>query len=114
MERNRWYCYLTLYSRKTFYKIMPGLFLFETISIFYYLVNGMIKEKIQAHLDLFKDRKLIKKKYCELEEKKINSDKHIIQKIMYKPNFKLPSNSRSGKIRNSISLLLEKISLKFI
>lgn len=114
MEKNRWYCYLTLYSRKTLYKILPGLLLLEAFLIFYYLANGMIKEKIKAHQDLFRDRILIKKKYYEFEEKKIKSDKYIIQKIMYIPTFKLPYNSRSGKIRNSLTSFLEKISLHFL
>ncbi len=114
MERNRWYSYLTLYSRKTLYKILPGLLLLEVFLFFYYLANGMIKEKLKAHWDLFRDRKIINIKYYELEKKKIKSDKDLIKKIMYKPSFKLPYISKVGKVRNSLIAFLEKISFRFI
>ena len=80
MERNRWYCYFTLYSRKTSYKILPELLLLEIFFIFYILNKGLIKEKIKAHRDLFRDRNIIKEKYLELERKK-KSDKYIIKKL---------------------------------
>ena len=114
IERNRWYSYLTLYSRKTLYKILPGLLLFEVFLFFYYLANGMIKEKLKAHWDLFRDRKIINIKYYELEKEKIKSDKDLIKKIMYKPYFKLPYISKVGKVRNSLIVFLEKISFRFI
>lgn len=114
MERNRWYCYLTLYSRKTFYKILPGLLTLEIFFIFFYLGKGMIKEKIKAHMDLFRDREIIKEKYLELERKKKKPDEYVIKKIMYIPTFKLPHNSKFGNLRNFLTSGLEKILLHFI
>ena len=37
LERNRWYCLLTHYSKKTYYKILPRLILIEFFMCFYYL-----------------------------------------------------------------------------
>lgn len=81
LERNRWYCLLTHYSKSTFYKILPGLVLLEILIFIYFLSKGMAKEKIKASNQILKDRKLIKKKYQELESKKVVSDKQIIEKL---------------------------------
>jgi hypothetical protein len=79
LERNRWYCILTHYSKSTFYKILPGLIIVEVIIFLYFLSKGMVKEKIKAYNDILRNRKIIKKKYEELESKKIVSDKQIIK-----------------------------------
>ena len=77
LERNRWYCLLTHYSKSTFYKILPSLILVEIIIFFYFLSKGLIKEKIKVTTDIIKDRKMIKEKYKEIQIKKIVSDKQI-------------------------------------
>ena len=115
LERNRWYCILTHYSKSTFYKILPGLIIVEIIMILYFLSKGMLKEKIQVLKDLIKDRKLIKKRYNELEKRKIISDKKIIEEFS---NFiEVPSevsNSSSSKLFNKIINFLGNITKKII
>mgnify|MGYP005636506749 CR=1 FL=1 len=115
LERNRWYCILTHYSKSTFYKILPGLIIVEIIMILYFLSKGMLKEKIQVLKDLIKDHKLIKKRYNELEKRKIISDKKIIEEFS---NFiEVPSevsNSSSSKLFNKIINFLGNITKKII
>jgi GT2 family glycosyltransferase len=115
LERNRWYCILTHYSKSTFYKILPGLIIVEIIMVLYFLSKGMLKEKIQVLKDLIKDRKLIKKRYNELEKIKIISDKKIIEEFS---NFiEIPSevsNSLNSMLFNKIINFLGNITKKII
>ena len=46
LERNRKYCLLTLYSRSTFFKMIPGLLLVDIAVFFFYLSKGMGQMKI--------------------------------------------------------------------
>jgi len=112
LQRNRWYCLLTLYSRSTLFRILPSLILFEIFSLFYYLTKGMASGKILAYRDIIKDRKLIYKKYLELESKKKVSDKEIISNFL---NF-LKLSKESGTIRNvdRFAGYLEKFSMLFL
>jgi len=115
LERNRWYCILTHYSKSTFYKILPGLIVVEIIIFLYFISKGMIKEKIMASNDIIKDRKIIKKKYQELESKKVVSDKLIIEK--FSDFVEIPSevsNSGSSTLFNKIISFLGKMAKKII
>ena len=84
LERNRWYCLLTHYSRRTFFKILPSLILIEIIVFFYYISKGMIKEKILGYSNLIANRKLIQKKYHELESKKKIPDSILVKNFQDK------------------------------
>ena len=113
-QRNRWYCLLTHYSRKTFYKILPSILVLEIFVIVNSLLKGMFTEKIRSYLDLIKNRDLIKKTYEELESKKHLSDKEIISNFMYKPQFSIISQSDSNKIFDKLQHGLTKLSLLVI
>ncbi len=115
LERNRWYCILTHYSKSTFYKILPGLIIVEIIIILYFLSKGMIKEKIKASYDILKNQKIIKKKYEEMENKKVVSDKEIIKK--FSGTLEIPSevsSSISSSLFNKIINFIGKIIKKMI
>ena len=79
LERNRHYCLLTHYSRKTFYKILPELILVEVAVIAFYTVKGLLLQKIKASLNIIKNRKKIKENYNKIQQKKKFTDKEIIQ-----------------------------------
>jgi len=87
MQRNRWYLLLTHFSRKTFHRILPKLILLEIIVFFHYLLSGKIKGKILAYRDIIKDRKILWKKYLEIQKYRILSDKEVISNLMYLPKF---------------------------
>ena len=103
LERNRKYCLLTHYSKSTRQKIFFEIFLIDVMVFFSYLFKGMIKVKISADLDIFQNRKIILKKYEELEKRKIISDRVLIQK--FSNTIFIPddiSKESSGKIFNKI------------
>jgi len=79
LERNRKYCLLTHYSKKTQYKILPTLIIVEILVLFFYLSKGFIFAKLKADVDILKNFSQIKKKYNELELKKTLDDKEIIK-----------------------------------
>jgi len=79
LERNRHYCLLTHYSRKTFYKILPELILVEIAVIIFYTSRGLLLEKIKANFNIIKNRKKIKEKYNEIQKQRKISDNEIIQ-----------------------------------
>ncbi|MBL77147.1 MAG: glycosyl transferase, partial [Chloroflexi bacterium] len=59
LERNRHYCLLTHYSKKTFYKMLPSIILVELMMISFYISKGFIKMKFSAYVDLLKNWKHI-------------------------------------------------------
>jgi GT2 family glycosyltransferase len=79
LERNRKYCLLTHYSKKTQYKILPSLIIVEILVLFFYLSKGFIFAKLKADIDILKNLSYIKKRYNELELKKTLDDKEIIK-----------------------------------
>ncbi len=79
LERNRKYCLLTHYSKKTLLKILPSLIIVEILVLFFYLSKGFIFTKIKADIDILKNLSHIKKRYNELELKKSLDDNEIIK-----------------------------------
>ena len=115
LERNRWYCILTHYSKTTFYKILPSLIIIEIMITLFFLSKGMIKEKITASKDIIQDYNHIKKKHREIEEMKIVSDKEIIKTLSNK--IEIPSqvtNSFSSRCFNKVILFLGNLAKKII
>jgi GT2 family glycosyltransferase len=115
LERNRHYCLLTHYSKKTFYKMLPSLLIVEIMIILFYLMKGFGKAKLRAYWDILKNLKQISNKYTELESKKIISDKELINNFadeIIVPNFL--TDSFTNKIFNSIICRLSKSVKKII
>jgi len=81
LERNRKYCILTLYSRSTFFKMIPGLLLIDIAVFFFYLSKGMGKMKISADLEILKNLKNINKKYKHNQKIRKISDKELINQF---------------------------------
>ena len=57
------------------------LFLIDVLVFFSYLSKGMIKAKIQADLEISRNKKIIDKKYHELENIKVIPDEILIEKF---------------------------------
>ena len=81
LERNRKYCLLTHYSKKTYAKMLPSLILVDFFVWFFYLSKGFIGSKIKADLEILRNKKSIEKKYQELESKKIVPDEELIKQF---------------------------------
>lgn len=78
MERNRKYCLLTLYDRKTFFKMIPSLFLVDIAVFFFYISKGLVTMKILADIEILKNFGIINKKYAQNQKIKKISDKELI------------------------------------
>ena len=103
LERNRKYCLLTHYSLSTRKKMRLGLFVVDLLVFFFYLGKGMLKAKINADLEILKNRKIIQKRYTELEKIKTVPDKVLIEK--FGDTVFIPedvSNELTGKLFNRI------------
>jgi len=101
LERNRHYCLLSHYSRKTFYKILPELILVEIAVIIFYTVKGLLLQKMKASFNIIKNRKKINEKYNEIQQKRKFSDKEIIQN--FSDELIIPEEL-SKKAKNSVFL----------
>ena len=115
LERNRHYCLLTHYSRKTFFKILPSLIIVELMMLIFYSSKGFGKMKLKAYYDILKNIKQIKKKYYELEKKKIIKDSEIIKRLpdeLFIPE--QISDIIGTKIFNKILSNLSRFSKKII
>ncbi len=115
LERNRQYCILTHYSKKTRQKMSLHLFIVNSLVWLYYLSKGFLLAKIKADIDIIKNRKKIEKKYLELENKKIVSDVEILKRFpdeIFVPE--IVSVSKINQWFNSIISRLSKNAKKSI
>ena len=108
LERNRKYCLLTHYSKQTYSKIFPTLLLVDFFVWMFYLTKGFLGSKIRAELDIIKNRKKIQRRYEELENKKIISDKELI--IKFPNSLHVPSNVSGKNTNNVFNSLIERLS----
>jgi len=110
LERNRRYCLLTHYSKDTYHKMFPYLFLVELMVWFFYLSKGFFGTKIKAEIDIIKNRDFIAMKYQEIENKKTVHDKEIIK--LFPDELFVPKNV-SGEIGSrTFNSILAKLSKK--
>lgn len=112
LQRNRWYCLLTHYSRGTFYKILPSLVIIDMVSFLFYLLKDpkIAKIFLIVFKDLIKDRKLINKKYNELESRKSLSDKEILFNFLEMPKYRIPINRNKILYFDFMMKVLAKLS----
>ena len=82
MERNRIYCILTHYTRKTIFKMLPALILVDFGVFFFYLKKGMAGQKIKATFSVIKNLKKINQKYNQIQKTRKLSDKEIIKNFL--------------------------------
>jgi GT2 family glycosyltransferase len=108
LERNRWICLLSLYSRSTLIKLLPFLFLVE-IGIFFYMLNkGMGPTKIKSFFSLLRLSSKIKQKYLITQKQRICSDKEVIENFV--DEFSLPTFSTDKQTSTFISFFIYKLS----
>ena len=110
LERNRKYCLLTHYSKKTYEKMRFSLILVDLFVWAFYISKGFLGVKIKAELDIIKNKKLIEKKYLELENKKTISDIELIKNF---PNeIFVPTNVSQQSMNVTFNSILTKLSKK--
>jgi len=115
LERNRLYCLLTHYSRKTIYKLLPFLILVELSVFIFYCKKGMASSKIKASFDIIKNRKKINICYKKIQNTRIVNDKQLIKN--FQDGISIPkemANTGSNEIFNNFLKDLSKLARKFI
>jgi len=110
LERNRKYCLLTHYSKKTYAKMLPSLLLVDFFVWFFYLSKGFVGAKIKADLDILRNKKSIEKKYQELENKKIVPDEELIKK--FPDEIFVPVDVTEGSVNRRFNSILSRLSKK--
>ena len=115
LEKNRIYCLLTHYSRKTFFKLIPSLILVEIAIFFFYLKKGMLRFKFKAIWNIIKNWKHISSKYVEIQNFRTVNDSEIIQN--FSDHIDIPkaiSDTFSNNLFSNFVFKLSKFSRKFI
>ena len=110
LERNRKYCLLTHYSKKTYEKMRFSLILVDLFVWAFYISKGFLGVKIKAELDIIKNKKFIEKKYLELENKKTISDIELIKN--FPDEIFVPSNVSQQSMNVTFNSILTKLSKK--
>jgi hypothetical protein len=109
LERNRWICLLTLYSKMNLVKILPLLLIVELGMIGFFIKKGMLLVKIKSLFSLIKLSKKINDRNNKLNKIRKHSDKEII--LNFVDDFRLPiatTNIQTSNKVNSIITLLSK------
>lgn len=113
LQRNRWYCLLTLYSRKTLHRMLPGLLLLELVIFLHSLFQGFIKEKLQSYKELNRDAKFIDKKYKEIQATKLISDKELISNFINVIDFPI-TGTKSQRLFYTLENFLARLTYKIL
>ena len=82
LERNRWICLLTLYSRKTFNKILPTLLVYDFCTFLFLLSKGLGGAKIRSFFSLIRMYPKIKTRQKLLSTTRKLSDKEIVENFI--------------------------------
>lgn len=115
LERNRKYCLLTLYSRSTFYKMIPGLLLVDFAVLVFYLSKGLGRMKLSADIEILKNLKKINDKYKKNQEKRKINDKELIKQ--FKNEVIVPQwviNDKTNRLFNQFLVGISKITRFFL
>ena len=107
LERNRQYCLLTHYSRKTYFKMLPALMIIEIGVFFYYLKKGVLLSKFKATLSILKNFKHINVTYKKIQNKRTISDRELIK--IFEDDITIPKMMDS-KNNNSLGNLIKNLS----
>ena len=108
LERNRKYCILTHYSKKTYSKILPSLILVDFFVWLFYLSKGFLGSKIKAEIDILRNKKHIEEKYQELESRKTVPDEELIKQ--FPDEIFVPLNVSEDSLNKRFNSVLSRLS----
>jgi hypothetical protein len=110
LERNRKYCLLTHYSKKTYKKMKFSLMLVDLFVWAFYFSKGFLGVKIKAELEIRKHKKVIEQKYYELEKRKTIPDEVLIRD--FPDRIFVPTNVSQESMNQRFNSVLAKLSKK--
>ena len=108
LERNRRYCLLTHYSKETYQKILPSLIVVDLLVWLFYFYKGFIGSKIRAELDIHRNKNHIKKRYEEIESRKLVSDIELVKSLP--DDIYVPANVSGVVANNFFNRILSVLS----
>ncbi|HEV2193262.1 MAG TPA: glycosyltransferase family 2 protein [Nitrosopumilaceae archaeon] len=108
LERNRWICLLTLYSRGTMLKIFPLLIIVEFGMLLFFLSKKMGLVKIKTFFSLIKMNKEIDQRRKRINMNRKISDKQVITN--FTDNFHLPISTTNTKTSHRVSFIITLLS----
>jgi len=115
LERNRKYCILTHYSRKTLLKMIPALILVDLAVYVFYIKKRMTLQKIKADLSIIKNLSIINKQYLQIQKERSVQDNEIIK--CFKDEIEVPkwvANKESNQAFNNFLRKIAKFTRKLI
>jgi GT2 family glycosyltransferase len=101
LERNRWICLLTLYSRNTLVKISPFLILVELGMLGFFLQKRMGITKLKSLFSLIKLSGKIEQRYKIMIKKRELADKEVIKSFVN--DFWLPLNTTDKNLAMQVN-----------
>jgi len=110
LERNRWICLLTLYSKVNLVKILPLLLIVELGMIGFFIKKGMLLVKIKSLFSLIKLSKKINDRNNKLNKIRKRSDKEII--LNFVDDFRLPIATTNIQTSNKVNSIITLLSRK--
>jgi GT2 family glycosyltransferase len=114
MERNRWICLLTLYSKKTIFKIFPFLILYDFGIFLFLLSKRMGFVKVNAFFSLLKLLLKIQKRRKLIQNKRKLKDSEIVKIFVDTIDIPVDLTSNSSNFFISIVQKLNKKARQFI
>ena len=108
LERNRKYCILTHYSKKSYKKMKFSFFIVDLMVSLFYFSKGMMITKIKADLDIWKNKKKIRERNMELVKEQVISDVEIIE--IFSDEIEIPKSVTAGIMNKLLNFVLKQLS----
>ena len=112
LERNRWICLKSLYTKKTFRKILPYLVIFEMGMFFFLLSKGLAITKIKSTFAILRLKNEINIKKENTRKNRTVNDCELVKN--FTSEFYFPEILVKGKKRSKISKIIKSLSEKAI
>jgi len=114
MERNRWICIFTLYSKKTLFKIFPFLILYDFGVFLFLSSNRMGFVKVKAFFSLLKMLPKIQKRRKLMQNKRKLQDHEIVKNFVNTVDIPIEFTSNSSQFYILIQKKLNIIARRLI
>jgi len=114
LERNRQYCLLTHYTRRTYFIMLPALVMIDIGVCFYYLKKGVFSSKIRASTNILKNFNQINSKYNQIQKRRVISDKELIKNFHDDVIIPKMMDSKNNELLGNFIKKLSQFTRKFL
>ena len=109
MERNRWICLFTLYSKNTLFKLFPFLLIYDFGVFLFLLSKGMGFAKVKSFFSLLKLLPRIQKRRKLMQNKRKLQDRDIIKNFV--DTIDIPTGLTTNP-PDFLPLIIQKLNVK--